>query len=130
MLKATGYVRTVSTLGDVVIPHGLRLQFGINEGDKLEFFTDAATNRIVIQKCATSFERKFQLAKEIHRNHAAVDCVFRYHGRDTICAVFNRRNSQMGIARCRVGDKYNATIGEAIALLRALGKEVPPELLD
>lgn len=48
----TGIIRTVDTLGRVVIPIELRSKLGINPGDGLEFLLD--NNRIVLQKNLTS----------------------------------------------------------------------------
>lgn len=47
-----------------------------------------------------------------------------------ICGTISGRIRSRGIAKCAPGDVFNAHIGRAIALRRALGLEVPAEYLN
>lgn len=130
-MKVTGIVRRVDDMGRVVIPQGLRRQFGIREGDQLEFFIDSTTNTINIKKSST-FEDKKQLAAEfIYDNIPQGEVFFQLHGRTTTCVIIrDGRCAKVGAAQCNMNDQFSNSIGKAIALARALGKEVPKEFLE
>lgn len=50
-MKATGVVRKLDNLGRLVIPKEIRKQYGLKEGDSVEFFTEE--DSIVIQRFNT-----------------------------------------------------------------------------
>lgn len=130
-MKVTGIVRRVDDIGRVVIPKDLRRQFGIKEGDPLEFLIDSTTNTINIKKYST-FEDRVQLAAEfIYNNKPKGEIFFQLYYRTAICTIIrDGKQPQIGTAQCHMNDQFSKNIGKAIALARALGKEVPPELLD
>lgn len=55
-MRATGIVRRIDDLGRVVIPREIRKQFGVKEGDPLEFFVN--DNEIILRKYDTSIGLK------------------------------------------------------------------------
>ena len=50
MIKSTGMVRNVDSLGRIVLPKELRKTLGMPENEPLEIFVDG--NRIILQKYA------------------------------------------------------------------------------
>ena len=49
VMKATGYVRKLDSLGRIVLPKSLRKQLKIKEGDNIEMFLDEQGN-VVLDK--------------------------------------------------------------------------------
>ena len=47
-MKSTGIVREIDSLGRIVLPKSIRTNFGLNDGDGVEIFTDG--DNIVLKK--------------------------------------------------------------------------------
>jgi hypothetical protein len=67
------------------------------------------------------FERYYRVKFYVNRDKRAVTAVV--HG-------YNKGEKSVGVAKCAPGDVFNAHIGRAIALRRALGLPVPDEYLN
>ncbi|MEK4360843.1 hypothetical protein NYE48_27940 [Paenibacillus sp. FSL M7-1455] len=68
-----------------------------------------------------------------HPHNHRVEFVVNRDKRTVVALVWHRRTDKLrlrGIAKCAPGDVFNAHIGRAIALRRALGLEVPAEYLS
>ncbi len=50
IMKNSGYVRQVDSLGRLVLPIDLRKALGVQSGDSVEIFLDGDNKRVILQK--------------------------------------------------------------------------------
>ena len=119
---ATGIVRRVDDLGRIVIPKEIRRSLGIREGDPLEIFRDRDGSVIFkkydvsggVEEWAQSIIKKWgDSVKGVHIDGINMTVL-------TPNGAFN--------ASCSSNDKYNFSIGVAVALAKAYNEELPYNL--
>lgn len=64
-MKSTGMTRKVDELGRIVIPKEIRRNFGIDEKESLEIFTEE--NRIILRKYEPVNENKIRTQVEMEK---------------------------------------------------------------
>ena len=50
IMRNSGYVRQVDSLGRLVLPIDLRKALGVQSGDSVEIFLDGDNKRVILQK--------------------------------------------------------------------------------
>ena len=116
-MKATGFVKRIDGFGRIVIPKEIRRTLGITEGSLLEFFPDGS---VIVKKYDNVEEWAQSIIKKWGDNVKGV------HVDDTNMTVLT--SSGAFNASCSSNDKYNFSIGVAVALAKAYNEELPCDL--
>lgn len=129
-MKATGIIRRIDDLGRVVIPKEIRKTLNIRDGDSLEIYR--VDDGVVFKPYKTKDAAEFA-AEWLKDNPNALglyNARYTVEGSTVTCEVILDNNRFTGVAKCdNTKDTFNPLVGMAIAWYRAVGAEVPAELL-
>jgi AbrB family transcriptional regulator (stage V sporulation protein T) len=113
LMKATGVVRRIDTLGRIVIPKEVRRNLRIRDGDSLEIFVD--TEGEVILKKHSPFSKLKEFAKEYADSlHDAIRHIACITDRDQVIAVSG------GPKREFLNKRLGAAVEKAMANRKAI----------
>lgn len=129
-MKATGIIRRLDDLGRIVIPKEIRRTMNLREGDPMEIYT---TNEgVVLTKYREDTKEEFAKKWLDHNQHYLTfyKARFTIEGTTVICETIKDNARKVGKAVCDPCDNFDASVGMAISLCRAMGVNVPGELLN
>lgn len=128
-MKATGIVRRLDDLGRIVIPKEIRNRYKLREGDPMEIY--ATDEGVMLVKYREDTKEEF--AKHwLDRNNYYLTFYkarFTIEGTTVICEAIKDNARKIGKAVCDPQDSFDASVGMAIALCRAMSVPVPEELM-
>lgn len=127
-MKTIKITTTISNDNTIYIPPVIRKAFNFKNGDKVSL--EVIDGALIIKPC-------FDVVNWAHEYliyHALGTSISYKMGRDREKGITTviLPDGRIGVSQCSSNDNFYATIGEAIALARALGEDdkIPKEILS
>lgn len=108
----------------IYMPANLLKQLNMNSGGEMVV---ASADGVPVLKPVYTLSDRIEYADNIIRCLPS-SVVFISCNRDTVCITREDDYPSVGTAHCAPDDRFNASIGKAIAYLRAHDKPIPPIL--